>query len=159
MKIKVITVGKIKEKYLLMGINEFLKRLNAYAKIEIIEVNDEKAPENLSESQVNQIKQIEGQKIISKLEKDDYVIALAIEGKQKSSEELAKNIENLMTYGTSKISFVIGGSNGLSEEVLSLSNEWLSFSKMTFPHQLMRLILLEQVYRSFRIMKNEPYHK
>jgi 23S rRNA (pseudouridine1915-N3)-methyltransferase len=158
-KIKIISVGKLKEKYLNMGINEYLKRLSSYAKIDIIEVNDEKAPDNLSDSDIENIKNTEGDKILSKIDQDEHVIALAIEGKQRSSEELADEIDQLMTYGTSKICFIIGGSNGLGSNVYSRANALLSFSKMTFPHQLMRLILLEQIYRSFRIMKNEPYHK
>lgn len=159
MRIKIIVVGKLKEKYLKLGILEYIKRLTAYCKIEIIEVNDEKAPENLSEKDIINLKKIEGNKILSKIDKDEHVISLAIEGNSYSSLELANKFNNLMTYGKSKICFVIGGSNGLSEEVYNKSNELLSFSKMTFPHQLMRLILLEQIYRSFRIIQNEPYHK
>ncbi|GIN86709.1 ribosomal RNA large subunit methyltransferase H [Heyndrickxia sporothermodurans] len=159
MNISIITVGKLKEKYLKQGIDEYLKRLTAYAKVEIIEVPDEKAPEILSESEMEQVKQKEGERILSKIHPDTHVIALAIQGKMKTSEELADGIEKLATYGKSKIAFVIGGSLGLSDEVMKRSNESLSFSKMTFPHQLMRLILVEQVYRSFRIMRGEPYHK
>jgi 23S rRNA (pseudouridine1915-N3)-methyltransferase len=159
MKIKIVSVGKLKEKYLLMGINEYKKRLSAYATIEIIEINDEKAPENYSEKEIEQVKITEGSNILNKIGRDEYVIALAIEGKQASSVDLAKNIDQLMTYGKSKIAFVIGGSNGLSQEVYARADELLSFSKMTFPHQLMRLILIEQVYRSFKINRNEPYHK
>lgn len=159
MKIKIISVGKLKEKYLLLGINEFKKRLSVYTKLEDIEVNDEKAPESFSDAEIKQVKQIEGQRILSKIDSDDYVIVLAVEGDMKTSEELSESIERLMTYGTSKFTFIIGGSNGLSNDVYNRGNELLSFSKMTFPHQLMRLILLEQIYRSFRIMKNEPYHK
>ncbi|MEH6991378.1 23S rRNA (pseudouridine(1915)-N(3))-methyltransferase RlmH [Neobacillus drentensis] len=159
MNISVVSVGKLKEKYLKMGIDEYLKRLNSYAKVEVIEVADEKAPEELSESEMIQVKQKEGERILAKISQDTYVIALAINGKMQSSEELADTLDKLATYGKSKIAFIIGGSLGLSEEVLKRANEKLSFSKMTFPHQLMKLILVEQIYRAFRINRNEPYHK
>ncbi|EFV77930.1 MULTISPECIES: 23S rRNA (pseudouridine(1915)-N(3))-methyltransferase RlmH [Cytobacillus] len=159
MNISIITVGKLKEKYLKQGIDEYLKRLSAYAKMDIIEVPDEKAPEELSETEMIQVKQKEGERILAKIHPDAHVIALAIEGKMKSSEELADNLDKLATYGKSKIAFVIGGSLGLSQEVLQRADDKLSFSKMTFPHQLMKLILLEQVYRAFRINRGEPYHK
>ncbi|WDW09020.1 23S rRNA (pseudouridine(1915)-N(3))-methyltransferase RlmH [Priestia aryabhattai] len=159
MNISIITIGKLKEKYLKQGIEEYLKRLSSYAKVEIIELTDEKAPENLSESEMEQVKQKEGERILAKISDDTHVIALAINGKQKSSEELAKEIDSLATYGKSKVAFVIGGSLGLSSEVMKRSNAALSFSKMTFPHQLMRLVLVEQIYRAFRIIRNEPYHK
>lgn len=157
--ISIVTIGKLKEKYLKQGIAEFTKRLGPYAKIDIIELPDEKAPENLSESEMEQVKVKEGERILAKISDDTHVIALAIQGKQKSSEELAADLDKLATYGKSKIAFVIGGSLGLSDQVLKRSNDKLSFSKMTFPHQLMRLILLEQVYRAFRINRGEPYHK
>lgn len=157
--ITIVTIGKLKEKYLIQGINEYLKRLTAYAKVEIVELADEKAPENLSETEMEQVKQKEGERILAKLSDDTHVIALAIEGKMKSSEQLAADIDNLATYGKSKIAFVIGGSLGLSKDVIKRANDTLSFSKMTFPHQLMRLILVEQVYRAFRIIRGEPYHK
>jgi len=157
--ISIITVGKLKEKYLRQGIEEYLKRLTAYAKVEVVEVADEKAPEELSELEMLQVKQKEGDRILAKISQDTYVIALAIQGKLQSSEELAKNLDKLATYGKSKVAFVIGGSLGLSDEVIKRSNEQLSFSRMTFPHQLMRLILVEQIYRAFRINRNEPYHK
>ncbi|MBB6445442.1 23S rRNA (pseudouridine(1915)-N(3))-methyltransferase RlmH [Bacillus benzoevorans] len=159
MNISIIAVGKLKEKYLKSGIDEYLKRLTSYAKVEVIEIPDEKAPEELSPSEMEQVKQKEGERLLSKLSQDTYVIALAIDGKMKSSEELADSIDKLATYGKSKIAFIIGGSLGLSNEVLQRADEKLSFSKMTFPHQLMRLILLEQIYRAFRINRNEPYHK
>ncbi|WP_045514569.1 23S rRNA (pseudouridine(1915)-N(3))-methyltransferase RlmH [Neobacillus niacini] len=159
MNISIVTVGKLKEKYLKMGIDEYLKRLNSYAKVEVIEVADEKAPEELSESEMLQVKQKEGERILAKISQDTYVIALAINGKMQSSEELADTLDKLATYGKSKIAFIIGGSLGLSEEVLKRANEHLSFSKMTFPHQLMKLILVEQIYRAFRINRGEPYHK
>ncbi|MDQ0215378.1 23S rRNA (pseudouridine1915-N3)-methyltransferase [Oikeobacillus pervagus] len=159
MNISIVTVGKLKEKYLKQGIDEYLKRLSAYAKINIIELPDEKAPENLSAVEMTQIKQKEGARILAKISDDTHVIALAIQGKMKTSEELASTLDQLATYGKSKLAFVIGGSLGLSEEVMKRANESLSFSKMTFPHQLMRLILVEQVYRAFRIVRGEPYHK
>lgn len=159
MNITIIAVGKLKEKYLKQGIDEYVKRLSAYAKIQIIEIPDEKAPEELSETEMRLVKQKEGQRIIAKIPTDAHVIALAIEGKMKTSEQLAADLERLMTYGKSKIALVIGGSLGLSDDVLARANEQLSFSKMTFPHQLMRLVLVEQVYRAFRIMRGEPYHK
>jgi 23S rRNA (pseudouridine1915-N3)-methyltransferase len=157
--ISIICVGKLKEKYLKQGIDEYVKRLSGYAKVEIIEVPDEKSPENLSDQEMEQVKQKEGERILAKISDDTYVIALAIEGKMKSSEELAESLDKLATYGKSKIAFVIGGSLGLSKQVMQRANEALSFSKMTFPHQLMRLILLEQIYRAFRINRGEPYHK
>jgi 23S rRNA (pseudouridine1915-N3)-methyltransferase len=157
--ISIVTVGKLKEKYLKQGIEEYVKRLNSYAKIEIFEVPDEKAPEELSDIEMEQVKQKEGERILAKIHQDTYVIALAINGKLRSSEELAESLDKLATYGKSKVAFVIGGSLGLSDEVLKRANEQLSFSKMTFPHQLMRLILVEQIYRAFRINRGEPYHK
>jgi 23S rRNA (pseudouridine1915-N3)-methyltransferase len=157
--ISIVTVGKLKEKYLKQGIEEYLKRLTVYAKVEVFEVADEKAPEELSGIEMHQVKHKEGERILSKISQDTYVIALAIEGKMQSSEELAESLDKLATYGKSKIAFVIGGSLGLSDEVLKRANDKLSFSKMTFPHQLMRLILVEQVYRAFRINRGEPYHK
>lgn len=159
MQITIISVGKLKEKYLVDGISEYLKRLSSYAKMEIIEVPDEKAPENLSHAEEQNVKKKEGERILSKISSDAHVIALAIDGKQKSSEDLATTIDNLGTYGKSKIVFIIGGSLGLSVEVLKRADEKLSFSKMTFPHQLMKLILVEQIYRAYRIIKGEPYHK
>ncbi|WP_226668690.1 23S rRNA (pseudouridine(1915)-N(3))-methyltransferase RlmH [Metabacillus litoralis] len=159
MNISIITIGKLKEKYLKQGIDEYLKRLSAYAKLDIIELADEKAPENLSETEMEIVKEKEGERILSKISDDTHVIALAIEGKMKTSEQLAKEIDQLATYGKSKIAIIIGGSLGLSQQVMKRANDTLSFSKMTFPHQLMRLILLEQVYRAFRINRGEPYHK
>ncbi|OZM56597.1 23S rRNA (pseudouridine(1915)-N(3))-methyltransferase RlmH [Lottiidibacillus patelloidae] len=159
MHITIVSVGKLKEKYLKQGIAEYLKRLTAYAKVEVIEVADEKAPEILSENEMEQVKDKEGERILAKISPDTYVIALAIEGKLKSSEELAKDLDNLAIYGKSKVAFVIGGSLGLSTNVLKRANDKLSFSKMTFPHQLMKLVLVEQIYRAFRINRGEPYHK
>jgi 23S rRNA (pseudouridine1915-N3)-methyltransferase len=159
MNITIATVGKVKDKYMKMGIEEFSKRLKPYAKISIVEVADEKAPENLSEADMEIVKKKEAERLLAKIGESDYVIALAIEGKMKTSEELAAGLESLATYGRSKVSFVIGGSLGLHESIYKRADELLSFSKMTFPHQLMKLILMEQVYRAFKIMKNEPYHK
>ena len=159
MRVSIVCVGKIKEKYLKLGIDEFSKRLSKYCKLEVIELDDEKAPENLSDKEMLMIKEKEGKKILSKIKDNSHVIALAIDGKNLSSEELAETIDKLGIRGISHIVFVIGGSLGLAEAVLKRADYKLSFSKMTFPHQLMRVILLEQIYRAYRIMKNEPYHK
>ncbi len=158
MKIKVISVGKIKEKYLVDGINEYAKRLAKYVKLDFVEVADEKAPENLSEKDKEIVMAKEGEKILAQIN-NEYLIVLAIEGKSLDSEGFAKLFQDIYTYETSDICFVIGGSLGLSNDVIKLANYKLSFSKMTFPHQLMKLILLEQIYRAFRINNNEPYHK
>lgn len=149
MNIRVIGVGKIKEKYIQEGIKEFTKRLSRYCSLDIVEIDDEKAPENLSEKEMDMVKNKEGDKILSKIPQSSFVIALVIEGKQLSSEDLSIKMKELMINGTNDISFVIGGSLGLSKGVINRSNFKLSFSKMTFPHQLMRLILLEQVYRGW----------
>jgi len=159
MKITVITVGKIKEKYFVGAINEYAKRLSKYCKLNMIEVADEKAPENLSEADMLIVKKKEGERILSKVRDSDYVVALAIEGKQVTSEGLSEKLNALALTGKSDVTFIIGGSLGLSDAVMKRSNYQLSFSKMTFPHQLMKVVLLEQVYRSFRILRNEPYHK
>ena len=159
MNIRIIAVGKVKEKYIQEGIKEFTKRLTRYCTLDIIEIDDEKAPENLSEKEMEIVKTKEGERILSKIPQNAFIISLEIEGKQLSSEELSKMIDDLMVNGINDICFIIGGSLGLSADVRNRSNYKRSFSKMTFPHQLMRLILLEQVYRGFRIMKNEPYHK
>jgi 23S rRNA (pseudouridine1915-N3)-methyltransferase len=159
MNIKIISVGKLKEKYLTAGISEYVKRLGGYAKIQLIEVADEKAPENLSESEMMQVKEKEGERILAKIKDQEYVYALAIEGKNPSSESFAKQLDQLAVQGKSQFVFVIGGSLGLSQAVMNRSNTQISFGKMTYPHQLMRLILVEQIYRAFRINKGEPYHK
>ena len=159
MKITVITVGKIKEKYLKDAIAEYSKRLSKYCKLEIVEVADEKTPDNASEVVGDAIRAKEAERILKYVKEDSFVITLEINGKQLSSEELADKIEKLGVQGTSHIIFIIGGSIGLGQEVLQKSNYALSFSKMTFPHQLMRVILLEQIYRSYRIINGEPYHK
>lgn len=160
MDIKIIAVGKIKEKFYKEAIDEYLKRMQAYNKIEIIEVNDEQAPENLSEKEIEQVKEKEGERILGKIEDSDYVVSLEILGKKMDSVGFANFIENEMQEGFGRnLVFVIGGSNGLSKEISKRSNYKLSFSKMTFPHQLMRVILLEQIYRGFRIINGHPYHK
>lgn len=159
MKITILTVGKIKEKYLRDAIAEYSKRLSRYAKLEIIEVADEKTPDSASETVETNIKNKEAERLLKYIRDDAYLITLEIKGKQLTSEELAQKIDTLGVQGTSHIIFAIGGSLGLGEEVLKRSNYALSFSKMTFPHQLMRVILLEQIYRSYRIMTNQPYHK
>lgn len=153
LKIRVLCVGKIKEKFFRQGIDEYLKRLTGKVKMEMIEVGDE------STQQVELAKKIEGERLLSKISEQDFVIALAINGQSFASEELASFIEKKMVGGQSSLTFVIGGSAGLSESLLQRANYLLSFSKFTFPHQLMRVILLEQIYRSFKIIHGEPYHK
>lgn len=159
MNIQIITVGKLKEKYLIDGIREYMKRLSSYAKVTIQEVPDEKVPETLSPAQEEQAKEREGERILALIKPDAHVIALAIDGKLWSSEELAQNISDLATYGRSQIAFVIGGSLGLSQAVLQRADQKLSFGRLTYPHQLMRLILVEQIYRAFKINRGEPYHR
>lgn len=159
MKITVVAVGKIKEKFFADAVSEYRKRLGRYCKLEILQVADEKTPDGVSESLEKQIKDREGERILSHIRDGEYVFALAIEGKMMSSEEMAQKMERLGVEGRSQVVFVIGGSLGLSEAVIRRADEHLSFSKMTFPHQLMRVILLEQIYRSYRIMTGGPYHK
>lgn len=159
MKITIIAVGKLKEKYWKQAIAEYEKRLSAYTKIEIIEVPDEKAPENMSDKEIEQVKEKEGQRILAKVKPQSTVITLEIQGKMLSSEAMAKEIDQRMTQGASDFTFIIGGSNGLHQDVMNRSNFALSFSKMTFPHQMMRVVLLEQVYRAFKINRGEAYHK
>ncbi|MGV3128084.1 23S rRNA (pseudouridine(1915)-N(3))-methyltransferase RlmH [Staphylococcus simulans] len=159
MKITILAVGKLKEKYWKQAIAEYQKRLGAYTKIEIVEVPDEKAPENMSDKEIEQVKQKEGQRLLAKIRPQSTVITLEIKGNMLTSEGLAKNIQQRMIQGQSDFTYIIGGSNGLHQDVLDRSNYALSFSKMTFPHQMMRVILLEQVYRSFKIMRGETYHK
>lgn len=159
MKITVITVGKIKEKYLKDAIGEYSKRLSRYCKLEIIEVADEKTPDHASEALEEQIRGKEAERILKYIKEDVYIITLEIQGKQLSSEELAAKMEHLGIQGMGHLIFIIGGSIGLGKEVLQRSDFALSFSKLTFPHQLMRVILLEQIYRSFKIIQQEPYHK
>lgn len=159
MRITIICVGKIKEKFYRDAIEEYAKRLSKYCKFEMIEVADEKTPDKASALEEEQIKEKEAQRILAKLKPDSYVCTLEIAGKELSSVELAEWIEKSAVSGRSQISFVIGGSLGLHASVLSRSDFALSFSQMTFPHQLMRVILSEQIYRAFRIINNEPYHK
>ncbi|CAG7839062.1 hypothetical protein Z959_11145 [Clostridium novyi B str. ATCC 27606] len=159
MNITIICVGKLKEKYLKQAIDEYSKRLSKYCKLNIVQLNDEKTPDNASEKDELIIKQKEGMRILSHIKDSMYVIALDIKGKMVTSEELADFINDLGVRGNSNIALVIGGSLGLDEEVLHRANYKLSFSKMTFPHQLMRVILLEQIYRAYRINSGEPYHK
>lgn len=159
MKITLMTVGKIKEKYLEDAIAEYSKRLSRYCKLEILQVADEKTPDNASEALENQIKEKEGDRLLAQIREDAFVIALAIDGKMLDSEQLAEKIGQLGVNGISQIVFVIGGSLGLSKKVLDRADYKLSFSRMTFPHQLMRVILLEQIYRSYRILNHQPYHK
>ena len=158
MKITVLTVGKIKEKYLRDAIAEYTKRLSRYCKLETIEVADEKTPDNASENAEEMIRQKEAERLLKYIREDAYLITLEIGGKQLTSEEFSEKIEKLGIQGTSHIIFVIGGSIGIGKAVLKKSDYALSFSKMTFPHQLMRVILLEQIYRGYRIISGEPYH-
>lgn len=163
MKITILCAGKIKEKYFEAGIAEYTKRLSRYTVIEIKQVQDEKTPDNASEAEEEKIKQAEGERMLDFLKKtkgsDCYVFALVIKGKEIDSVELSEKISELTVSGKSHLVFIIGGSLGLSDEVIAESDYKLSFSKLTFPHQLMRLILLEQIYRAFRIKTGEPYHK
>ncbi|QWU16250.1 23S rRNA (pseudouridine1915-N3)-methyltransferase [Paenibacillus sophorae] len=159
MFIQLIAVGKLKEKYLVQGIQEYAKRLTPYLKFQMIEVADEKAPDTLSEAEVSGVKAREGERILAHVKEGAHVIALAIDGKLWSSEELAGELDRLGTYGTSHVVFVIGGSHGLSDAVLSRAQQRLSFGRMTLPHQLMRLVLVEQIYRAVKINRGEPYHK
>lgn len=159
MKITIIAVGKLKEKYWKQAIAEYEKRLSSYTKIDIIEVPDEKAPETMSDKEIEQVKEKEGQRILAKVKPQSTVITLEIQGKMLSSEGLAKELDQRMTQGASDFTFIIGGSNGLHQDVMKRSNFALSFSKMTFPHQMMRVVLLEQVYRAFKINRGEAYHK
>lgn len=159
MNINIVCVGKIKEKYLNMGISEFTKRLSKYCKLNIIEVADEKTPDGASDAVVDAIKLKEGQRIMSKIRDNSFCIVLSIDGERFDSESMAKKLDTLMVRGNSDFTFVIGGSLGVHELVLKRADMKLSFSDFTFPHQMMRLFLLEQIYRWFRINSGEPYHK
>lgn len=159
MKITILTVGKIKEKYFTAAIAEYTKRLSRYCKLEVIEVADEKTPDNASEHEENLIRAKEGDRLKKYIKNGAYIISLAIQGKQTTSEGFAEKIHNLGLKGESHIIFIIGGSIGIDQNILNNSDELLSFSKMTFPHQLMRVVLLEQIYRAYRIINGEPYHK
>ena len=159
MKIKVVTVGKLKEKYLKDGITEYSKRISRFAKLEMIELADEKTPDRASESENQKILGIEGQRILSKVGDRDFVIVLAIEGKTFSSEEFSKQLEEASIKGFSTLTFIIGGSLGLAQDVKKRANFSVSFGRLTLPHQLMRLVLVEQIYRAFTIQQGSPYHK
>lgn len=159
MKITLVAVGKIKEQFFADAIKEYEKRLSRYCRLETIQVADEKTPDGAGEALENQIKEKEGQRILAQIRDGAYVIALAVEGRMLDSEELAGKLGQLGVEGVSQIVFVIGGSLGLSKRVMERADYALSFSRMTFPHQLMRVILLEQVYRSYRILNHQPYHK
>lgn len=159
MNITIISVGKLKEKYLKQAVEEYSKRLQRYCKLDIIELNDEKTPDNASPKEEQQIKEKEGQAILKAIKDNSFVIALDLKGKMLSSEEFASFIQDSNTRGISSFTFVIGGSLGLSQEIINRANYKLCFSKMTFPHQLFRVMLLEQIYRGFRIIGGEPYHK
>lgn len=159
MNITLICVGKIKENYLKDAVLEYTKRLSKHCNIKILEVEDEKAPENMSEAQEEIVKKKEAERIKKNIKEGSYIITLEISGKQLDSEEFAGFLEKQAIDGKSDITFIIGGSIGLHSELSDISGYKLSFSKMTFPHQLMRVILLEQIYRGFKIVKGEPYHK
>ncbi|MCM1135661.1 MAG: 23S rRNA (pseudouridine(1915)-N(3))-methyltransferase RlmH [Clostridium sp.] len=159
MKISLICVGKIKEDFYRKAVLEYEKRLRRYCRLEIIEVADEKTPDNASPSEEEQIKEREADRILKHVREDAYVITLEIQGQQPDSEAFARQIERLAVQGKSHIQFIIGGSLGLHQKVSKAAHQAVSFSNMTFPHQLMRVILLEQIYRSYRIIKGEPYHK
>lgn len=159
MKITILCVGKIKEDFYRKAIAEYTKRLNRYCRLDVIETADEKTPDSASAALEMQIKEKEGQRLLKYIRDDAYVIALAIHGKEFDSLQMSSAIEQLALRGKSSLIFVIGGSLGLSDEILKRADEAWSFSKLTFPHQLMRVILLEQIYRSYRIMQHEPYHK
>ena len=159
MKIKIVTVGKLKEKYLKDGIEEYSKRISRFATVEMIELADEKTPDRASDSENEKILELEGNRIISKIGDREFVIVLAIEGKTLSSEEFSKQLEQASINGYSTLTFVIGGSLGLSPQVKNRANLSLSFGRLTLPHQLMRLVLIEQIYRAFTIQQGSPYHK
>lgn len=159
MNIKIVCVGKLKEKYFKDGIAEYVKRMSRFAKIKIVQVPDEKAPEKLSPAEMEQVKEIEGKRILDKIKDKEYVYVTAIKGKERTSEAFAKELSNLTTYGHSDITFVIGGSLGTSDAVNKRADDLISFGKFTMPHQLMRLVLIEQIYRAFMINSGSPYHK
>lgn len=159
MKIKIVTVGKLKEKYLKDGIAEYSKRISRFAAVEMIELADEKTPDRASDSENEKILNLEGNRILSKIGDREFVVVLAIEGKTLSSEEFSKQLEQASINGYSTLTFVIGGSLGLSPQVKKRANLSLSFGRLTLPHQLMRLVLVEQIYRAFTIQQGSPYHK
>jgi 23S rRNA (pseudouridine1915-N3)-methyltransferase len=160
MDIILIAVGKMKEAYLIDGLNDYIDRIKHYANVELIEVDSEKTKHKINDSQIERIKNEEGKRILEKIpEGKNYIISLDRKGKPVTSEGLAKSINNLQVRGESRITFVIGGSHGLSDEILEKSDYKMSLSYLTFTHQMSRLILLEQIYRAFKILNNEPYHK
>lgn len=159
MNIKIVCVGKLKEKYFKDGITEYVKRMGRFAKIKIVQVPDEKAPEKLSPAEMEQVKEIEGKRILDKIKDKEYVYVTAIKGKERTSEDFARELADLTTYGHSDITFVIGGSLGTSDAVNKRADDLISFGKFTMPHQLMRLVLVEQIYRAFMINSGSPYHK
>ncbi|MUT67460.1 23S rRNA (pseudouridine(1915)-N(3))-methyltransferase RlmH [Paenibacillus sp. NEAU-GSW1] len=159
MQIQIVCVGKLKEKYWSLGVDEYVKRLRAYARIDIRELADEKTPDSMSPAEEEQVRTREGERILAALKQDAHVVALAIDGETWSSEQLAAHMEKQAVYEGGSVAFVIGGSLGLSPAVLSRADKKLSFGRMTYPHQMMRVILLEQVYRAFKINRGEPYHK
>ena len=159
MKIKIVTVGKLKEKYLKDGIAEYSKRISRFATVEMVELADEKTPDRASDSENEKILDLEGNRILSKIGDREFVVVLAIEGKTLSSEEFSKQLEQASINGFSTLTFVIGGSLGLSNEVKQRANLSVSFGRLTLPHQLMRLVLTEQIYRAFTIQQGSPYHK
>ena len=158
LSINIVCVGKLKEEYLRSAINEYSKRLSKYCSLNFIELQDEKLPNKLNDSLIDEIKQKEASKIINHIKKDSYIICLDLKGKELSSEDFSKKIDDIALNFNSSITFVIGGTLGLTDDVLNLANEKLCFSKMTFPHQLIRVFLLEQLFRAFKISKNETYH-
>lgn len=159
MKITIAAVGKLKERYLKDGISEYTKRLSRFAELELIEVDDDHAPESLSTAQEAQVKHREAERLLKRVKDGSYVVLLDLAGEQLDSEGFSTKLENIMLSGNSHITFIIGGSLGLDQSLITAANYRICLSKMTFPHQLARLILLEQVYRAFKIMKNETYHK
>lgn len=159
MEINVISVGKTKEDYIQSGIDDFCHRLERFCDLEMTEIKPEKVRNNMTGAQIEEIKKKEGKRILARVPEDNYIIALSVQGKPMTSEGLAKSLKNLRAKGQQKISFVVGGSQGLSEELLNKADYNLSLSHMTFTHQMIRLILLEQIFRAFKIMNDEPYHK
>lgn len=158
LNINIICVGKLKEQYLKDAVSEYSKRLSKYCKINFIELSDEKLPDKINDSIINEIKQKEANKIMNSIKKEAFVLALDLKGKEYTSENFSKKIEDIAIRGFSNITFIIGGTLGLTDEVLQKSNELICFSKMTFPHQLIRVFLLEQLFRAFKISNNETYH-
>lgn len=158
-KVNIIAVGKLKEKYLRDACDEYIKRLGAFSKVNIVEINEERCSDNPSDNEIEQVKRKEGERIIAKIPKGSYVVPMCIEGQQMSSEDFSKKLENVSVAGFGEVTFIIGGSFGLSDEVKALGKLKLSFGKLTLPHQLMRVVLLEQIYRAFSISNNTKYHK